>query len=231
MLRRIPWLVLAPLVLCACGIQSNIFLGLRHVRQLETTSAFLSPTNTITAEPSLTTTHFPPLDATPTAGAYATSTIITPTPTALAYPYKLQSGSPVTTTNFIDANAGCKWAGVAGQVFSTDGQPVSGLVVKVEGMLNNRHILTISKTGTANLVGPGGYAAILGNEAITTPGEMQAQLLDKDGNILSAPTAFQIPPGCSGNLVLLNYISIFAPVPTPLPTPRAVFFPLLKSGR
>jgi hypothetical protein len=239
MLRRISWIILIPMLLSGCGIKFASFSGwqagfkitepaIRNSAQTE--SIMLTATNTVPFEAILTKTAFPPLAGTPIATASSTAIASTPTPTAPAYEFQLQSGSPVTTTNFLDASSGCNWAGVAGQVFSADGQPVSGLVVKVEGTLNNRHILAISKTGSAEAVGPGGYQAVLQNEMVKTPGEMQAQLFDKDGKILSARVDFLIPAECSGNLVVVNFISVFAPIPTPLPTPNPVFFPILQQG-
>jgi hypothetical protein len=60
----------------------------------------------------------------------------TATPTPIAH-YGLQPGSPAYLQMFRQPELACSWTGVAGQIFDRDGQPVTGIVVVVEGKLDS----------------------------------------------------------------------------------------------
>ena len=55
------------------------------------------------------------------------------------YPYGIQPGSPVRTSSWLHD---CKWMGVAGQVFSRNGNPVDNIIVEAGqrdlNLLNNQ---------------------------------------------------------------------------------------------
>ena len=118
--------------------------------------------------------------------------------------YIVQPGTPLAVANFVQTEAGCNWMGIAGQVFSVTGEPVTNLVVDIEGKLEGQDVLFLAITGTAQLIGPGGFVIQLADHPLATEGTMFLQVFDLQG----VPQSNQIPlttyASCEQNLILLN---------------------------
>jgi len=118
-------------------------------------------------------------------------------------PYDLQSVEPLYTTNFVHPEAGCNWMGVAGQIFAENLEPKDGLVVVVEGAVNNSMIEVLGYSGLAQSYGPGGYELFLSE--VNSPGIFWVQLFDVQGNPLSGIYSFQMNGTCEQNLAVINF--------------------------
>jgi hypothetical protein len=122
--------------------------------------------------------------------------------------FVLQAGTPVSVPNFIVPEAVCNWAGVAGQVFGPDGEPVSGFVVRVFGQLEGNPVDMFTFTGGAIQMGPGGFEIQLADHSISEQVSLNIQLMDVMGILLSKVYSFQIYPNCDQNLTLVNLVSV-----------------------
>ncbi len=118
-------------------------------------------------------------------------------------PYDLQSVEPLYTTNFVHPEAGCNWMGVAGQIFAENLEPTDGLVIVVEGAVNNSMVEVLGYSGLAQSYGPGGYEIFLGQ--VNSPGIFWVQLFDVQGNPLSGIYSFQMNGTCEQNLAIINF--------------------------
>lgn len=118
-------------------------------------------------------------------------------------PFDLQSVEPLYTTNFVHPEAGCNWMGVAGQIFAENLEPKDGLVVVVEGAVNNSMVEVLGYSGLAQSYGPGGYELFLSH--INSPGIFWVQLFDVQGNPLSGIYSFQMNGTCEQNLAVINF--------------------------
>jgi hypothetical protein len=121
-------------------------------------------------------------------------------------PYQVQEGSPVWLPNFIHSEAGCKWLGVAGQVFDRAGVPLTALVLEVGGTLRGIQVQGLSLTGIAPAYGPGGYEVYLGDQAVDSSSALWIQVKDLSGKELTDRVTFDTFSDCSRNLVLINFI-------------------------
>ena len=118
-------------------------------------------------------------------------------------PFDLQSVEPLYTTNFVHPEAGCNWMGVAGQIFAENLEPKDGLVVVVEGAVNNSMVEVLGYSGLAQSYGPGGYELFLSE--VNSPGIFWVQLFDVQGNPLSDIYSFQMNGTCEQNLAIINF--------------------------
>ncbi len=118
-------------------------------------------------------------------------------------PYDLQSVEPLYTSNFVHPEAGCNWMGVAGQIFGEDLEPEDGLIIVVEGAVNNSMVEVLGYSGLAQSYGPGGYELIL--SPVNRPGIFWVQLFDVEGHPLSGLYSFQMNGTCEQNLAIINF--------------------------
>ncbi len=118
-------------------------------------------------------------------------------------PYNLQSISPLYMANFVHPEAACNWMGVAGQIFGDSDNPQDGLVVVVEGAVNNGMIEVLGYSGLAGDYGPGGYELVL--STVNKPGIFWIQLFDQKGKPLSGIYSFQMDGTCEKNLAIINF--------------------------
>lgn len=157
-----------------------------------------TPLPTLTLPPSATPTRTPsPTGPTPTPP--------TPTTTRSPFAYTLQNNAPTYLTNFANT-AGCKWQGIAGQVFNTAGQSQISLLVHLEGGGLNIDTLTGSKPE----YGPSGFEFFLTDVPKDTTNVFRVQLRTTAGTPLSdvivVPTfANPTSGGCPKNLALVNF--------------------------
>ncbi len=164
---------------------------------------------TITPRPTITPTFTPTLTQTPVPTATQP-----PTPTALPPEmvlYTLSPGSPkaMASTAFYP-DLGCKWAGVAGQIFDAEGEPVpaGSVLVVVGGILNGESIEKLSLSGTAPLYGFSGFEVVLGDVPIATQASLYIQLFDPQGQPLTDRIYFDTFGACEQNLILINFNGI-----------------------
>ncbi len=151
-----------------------------------TPSKTLTPTATLT--PSKTPT-FTPTGPTPTR-----------TRTQAPYPYVLQNGRATYMANWTNT-AGCRWLGIAGQVFDLSGRAVQGLYVHLEG----GGLTMDGPTGSKTIYGQGGYELFLADHVFNTTDTYKVQLRDGAGNPLSDWYAIPTFEDCSKNLILVNF--------------------------
>jgi hypothetical protein len=132
----------------------------------------------------------------------------TETPTPITrYAYELQEGSPGYLPNVFHSDLGCGWFGVAGQIFDEQGQPVSGIIVEIEGNLDGQPILHLGISGGAPQYGNGGYEVVLGDQPKTSENELTIVLHDTGGNQLTDRIPFVTSDSCTQNLVIMNFLA------------------------
>ena len=122
--------------------------------------------------------------------------------------YIPQPGTPVGIPNFVQSEQGCSWAGIGGQVFDLDGQPVSGLIVRVEGEIDGQEILIYSVSGGNTQIGPGGYLMKIADAPLASNGRLFLQVVDIDGTKISERIQLSTVPECAASLLLVNIRAI-----------------------
>jgi hypothetical protein len=166
-------------------------------------------TPTVTPEPSATSTPRPSatLPPTPTFFTLSTATAtMTVTESLTGYPYEVQTGSPVAIANIYYPELGCDWMGVGGQAVDMSGSPVTGLVIRLGGVLGGKIVPTMtSLTGVALNYGRAGYEFKLADEPISSRGTLWVQLLDQAGVPLSEEIYFDTYSECEKNLIIINF--------------------------
>jgi hypothetical protein len=120
--------------------------------------------------------------------------------------YVPQPGTPARVQNFARPNEGCNLTAVAGQVLDAAGSPQLNIGVQVGGMLDNRPVNGLSLTGAAPAYGPGGFEVVLSSEALESAQTLWLQLVDLQGQPLSAPIPFDTEDDCLRNVVLINFV-------------------------
>jgi hypothetical protein len=128
--------------------------------------------------------------------------------------FMVQPGTPAYVQNFAHPAQGCKWLSVAGQVMEAtggspfgdlDGQPVSGLVVSVLGLLNGNVVNQLTLTGLAPDYGPGGYEVQLASAPVASKGALWLQIYNLEGQAVTDPVYFDTKASCLQNVVLVNF--------------------------
>lgn len=165
-----------------------------------------TPAPSSTPDNTATATAIPTNTATATPTATNTSTPI-PTLPAVNDPFKVQPGSPVYTVNFVHPAAGCNWEGVAGQVLSSDGSPLTGYILKVSGTYNGAAVNQIGLSGlvTNEPYGPGSFEFVLGTTAVDSENKLTIQLFSPAGVEMISPVSFNTFAACSKNLMIINF--------------------------
>jgi len=165
-----------------------------------------TPTETPTPTPPTpinTIPHTPTHTSTPTRTRVPTATGPTPTPTRTRSPfaYTPQNGSPTFLANFANT-AGCKWQGIAGQVFDLSGRPQIGLLAHLEG----GGLTLDALTGSKPEYGQSGYEFFLTDTPRDTTNEFRVQLRNTAGAPLSDVITVPTFASCVRNLTLLNFV-------------------------
>lgn len=124
------------------------------------------------------------------------------------FPFLVQAGTPVAIQNFIQAEAACNWDGIGGQVFDGDGQPVTGLVIRIYGMYDGAPLYANVLTGVSLKLGPGGYEYQLGNTPLSSSGQLTIQVFNLMGEALSYPVVVNTQGACDRNLLLVNFVEV-----------------------
>jgi hypothetical protein len=129
-------------------------------------------------------------------------------------------GTPIGIPNFTDPASGCNWLGVAGQVFDRSGNPIQGLVIKIEGVLGGNEILLYGVTGGVLSIGPGGFLLKLANLPLASENSIYLQVLSISGDELTPRIQVQTYADCQRNLILLNVKETILQ--------NALYFPIAK---
>jgi hypothetical protein len=119
--------------------------------------------------------------------------------------FAVQQGSPTYEINSVRPDAGCNWLGVAGQVFDSAGDPISGILVEVAGTIADNEISRIALTGSSPEYGEGGYEIVLGDAPVASEGQIYIQLLDQANLPLSEQFSFDTFDNCDSNLIKINF--------------------------
>ena len=205
MMRRIIWLTIAMLLICACAVTPDQMT--QQPVDVSTQAPLVQPTGICPAAP----TCPPPATVEPTAippTPVPTNTpVLVNTPTVTPKPYQVQPNTPSYLQNFAHPDKACNWMGVAGQAFDKSGKPVLNLVVAVDGVVSGKAIDLLGMTGTAKAYGPGGYELVIGDKAVVSTGPMKIQLFDLAGNPLTDPFPFNTVADCKKNLILINFVA------------------------
>jgi hypothetical protein len=159
----------------------------------------VTPTPTVTDTP-LTprATSTPTATETPEATATSPATI---TPTRAPFDYILRNGSITYTSNFAN-NAGCDWAGIAGVVFDTAGNPQSGVTAEV----SSGDFSQTAVSGSNTSYGTSGWEVYLNNEPIDQT--FFVQLVSSSGTPLSQRIEVEMVDSCQSNLAFLVFDQI-----------------------
>jgi hypothetical protein len=133
--------------------------------------------------------------------------------------YIVQIGTPLGTANFIHPEAGCNWTGIGGQVFNLEGQPVTGLIVQVGGVLSGAQFLSLGITGNSPALGDGGYEVKLADHPVATKDSLWVQLFDASGNPLSHRLYIETYDVCDRGFILLNFTEVRSTTGVPIYLP------------
>ncbi len=152
-------------------------------------------TITITPGPSATFTALPTLTNTAPPTAQPSPTGPTPSP----FPFALRDSQVTFTTNFANT-AGCAWQGIGGQVFDSNGNPLTNIRIHVFG----QNFDQFATSGSNTLYGVGGYEISVGTAS--APATFVVELLSEQGTTISPQITVAFPGDCTRNLALVNFI-------------------------
>lgn len=168
-----------------------------------TPTATEQPTATNTPAPSptplISPTPLPTDTSTPTPG---------PTATKPAFVFSVQQGSPQAIPNIYHQDLGCNWIGVAGQVLTLNGAPVTGLIVQVSGVADGKTFSPqLSLTGVMREYGPSGFEIQIGDKPFDSTNSLFIQLFEPATNLpVSDKISFSTFNDCQKNLILINFV-------------------------
>ncbi len=201
MIRRLSLLVMLTLLLSACRVIPEETPPPLPPIEIPTV-VLLSPTPlpSPTPEPTLTPTPQPTIEV----------QAVPKMP-----PFVPLDQAPVFAPAFTHAQEGCNWMGLAGQAFDSEGRPIVGLVVVVEGNVAGTPVEALGFSGLATAYGPGGFEVKLSDQVM--PGIFWVQLFDIDAQPLIEPLNFTMLSGCERNLAVLNFRQLDASFQVSLP--------------
>lgn len=164
----------------------------------------ITATVTSTSSTTQTATATASATKTPTATSTATPTV---TPTLNSDLFEVQTGSPVFTVNFAHPDEGCNWLGVAGQVLSKSGAPLTNYILKLSGTYNG---VSVNQIGLSGLVtntpyGAGSFEFVLGTTAVDSEELLTIQVFSPDGVEVLGPVSLDTYASCSKNLQIINF--------------------------
>jgi hypothetical protein len=147
-------------------------------------ATFLPPTETLPPTPGATMT-FTPLPA---------ELIATPVPPA----FILVNDGAIYIPNANEQ--GCNWSSIAGSVTDSNGAPLDGYGVRIQGSSLDETVFT----GTVQTYGPGGFELFL--NGTPAAGIFTVQLLSPDGTPLSSEYTVTTRPTCQENVAFLSFM-------------------------
>ena len=211
MFRRVSIFLLLSVFLVSCSLVNPVSNNSPAEPSAQpATETVLLATATDTVVPTETATPLPPPTQVITSTTMITSTISTPkapqyVQTQVDEPkYIVQPGTPLAVANFAQSEAGCNWSGIGGQVFSADGEPVTNLVIDIEGKLDGQEVLFLAITGTAPQIGPGGFVIKFGDHPVASDGTMFFQVFNLQGIPQSDLIPLTTYASCDHNMIVMN---------------------------
>jgi hypothetical protein len=131
------------------------------------------------------------------------------------FSYVLYDDNPIYMANWANS-AGCKWLGIAGQVFDFNGRAVLGLYAHLEG----GGLTVDAPTGSQPQYGLGGYEIFLADHVMDTTNTYQLQLRNPGGEALSDWYTVPTHADCSKNLIVVNFVHVPLEIRSYLPFMR-----------
>ncbi|MGA9398188.1 MAG: hypothetical protein WBV22_08005 [Anaerolineaceae bacterium] len=122
------------------------------------------------------------------------------------YGISVQPGSPVYIANFAHPEAGCNWAGIAGQIFGKDGNPILGYTVIVSGTISEQTVALSGVASNAQTYGIGGYEIKLADAPFTSSGALVLSIYDSNNIMLFKPIPIVTYQDCQKNVVIINFV-------------------------
>ncbi len=115
------------------------------------------------------------------------------------FPFVLQKEITYTSQS-AHPRLGCRWQGIAGEMRSMDGQPMTRVImVNVRGNGLNTFVVA----GTATEHGPGGWEVFVGEDARADI--YHVTLMHTNGELLSETFRVRFPGNCQGTLARLDF--------------------------
>ena len=210
MFRRVSILLLVSIFLVSCSLVNQFTNPPAGITAQPATETVAPAPATNTAVPPETVTPSPVPTQVITPTMVVTSTISAPEAPQFIQKqvdepkYVIQPGTPLAVANFAHSEAGCNWSGIGGQVFNADGQPVTNLVVDIEGKLDGQDVLFLAITGTAPEIGPGGFVITFTNHPVASEGTMFFQVFNLQGIPQSNRILLTTYASCEQNMIVLN---------------------------
>jgi hypothetical protein len=169
------------------------------------TQRILPPTWTPTpliVTPSATNTSAPP-SGLPQGTTQPTST----RDLSASVPFVLQGEPMGIADSLFRGTSDCKWMGVGGNVYDLQGRPVTGLKVRLGGVLNGKSISPerTTLTGLARAYGESGYEFTLADQPIGSTSALWIRLYDQVDIPISEKIYFNTYNDCAKNLILINF--------------------------
>lgn len=174
--------VLMAAVLVSSGGVPTATPGLPLAQAQETATAQAVTAQAIQTQQATPPTRFPTL---------------TPSPASAGgvFPFELAGGQVM----FQDY-PGCEWFGVAGDVSDMEGEPLTGVRVRVWG----EDVDEVTLSGTSPDFGASGWEVRLGDAPAV--GQYQVQLLAPDDEPLSPAITFESLAACDADLILVQFL-------------------------
>lgn len=166
-----------------------------------------------TSEPTATHTPKPTSTSPPTVTPFSLFPA-SPTPVqtqiTTGKPFVVGPGTPLgTSSQAFHPDKGCNWLGVAGQVFDLTGRPLSGLQVRVKGVLAGKPVDLLSLTGVTAAYGTEGfYEFELNDQPVASHQALWVQLEDQGGLPMSDKITFDTFDNCEKNLIFVNFVQV-----------------------
>jgi hypothetical protein len=149
---------------------------------------------TITLQPSATSFSLVPPTATPE-----------PTSTPKA-PFNASAPQAIQSTIITHlADLACNWQGVGGTVEDTNGSAITGLVLRLTGVLDGKTVNLTTVSGVSPDYGKSGYEFVLGNTPVASADPLTLQLLDQGGLPLAQNVYLVTYNDCKKNLILVRF--------------------------
>jgi hypothetical protein len=121
-----------------------------------------------------------------------------PPPTRSNYPFALQNNELIYTQYFF--NSDCNWLGIAGLVLDTEGEPIVGLPVVLNGGGFENHV---TYSGNAPAYGVSGWEHFLDNKV--KEGDFRIQLYSNQGEPISDQINVRTRADCRANLIMIMF--------------------------
>ncbi len=164
----------------------------------------LIPIIVLRGTPTITPTSASTAITTPIISATQTTTP-TPSSTPELMPFIMIGEQENLSSALLRPGLGCEVLIIAGQVWDLQDASLKGLQLQLSGTLGGFTIDSVALSGSAPNYGESGYEFTLDNLRIPSEETLFIQLLDANGNPLSARYGIETFNDCQKNLILINF--------------------------